>query len=112
MSLALIVIPDPSAPSREHGLDAQQVFHLPGLEDPALRVDQRNAFAAELKSDREPLVARPLPRPSIQACRSSPASSPGCATDKKTPDYSYGALFTGRAWSEPTLLRLAYAFEQ
>jgi len=22
------------------------------------------------------------------------------------------ALFTGRAWSEPTLLRLAYAFEQ
>jgi hypothetical protein len=25
-----------------------QVFHLPGLEDPALRVDQRNAVAAEL----------------------------------------------------------------
>ena len=24
----------------------------------------------------------------------------------------YGATFTGRAWSEPTLLRLAYAFEQ
>ncbi len=29
-----------------------------------------------------------------------------------TPDYPYGATFTGRAWSEPTLLRLAYAFEQ
>jgi len=32
--------------------------------------------------------------------------------DKDTPDYPYGATFTGRAWSEPTLLRLAYAFEQ
>src|SRR5260221_2431144 len=31
---------------------------------------------------------------------------------KETPDYPYGATFTGRAWSEPTLLRLAYAFEQ
>jgi hypothetical protein len=39
MSVALIVIPDPSAPFREHRFDAQQVFHLPGLEDPALRVD-------------------------------------------------------------------------
>jgi amidase len=29
-----------------------------------------------------------------------------------TPDYPYGATFTGRAWSEPTLLRLAYALEQ
>src|SRR5712671_191744 len=32
--------------------------------------------------------------------------------DKETPDYPYGATFTGRAWSEPILLRLAYAFEQ
>ena len=32
--------------------------------------------------------------------------------DKDTPDYPYGATFTGRAWSEPTLLRLAYALEQ
>ncbi|MGA8381281.1 MAG: amidase family protein [Stellaceae bacterium] len=30
----------------------------------------------------------------------------------ETPDRPYGATFTGRAWSEPTLLRLAYAFEQ
>jgi amidase len=29
-----------------------------------------------------------------------------------TPDYPFGATFTGRAWSEPALLRLAYAFEQ
>ncbi len=26
--------------------------------------------------------------------------------------YGFGATFTGRAWSEPVLLRLAYAFEQ
>jgi amidase len=32
--------------------------------------------------------------------------------DKDTPEYPYGATFTGRAWSEPVLLRLAYAFEQ
>jgi amidase len=31
---------------------------------------------------------------------------------RDTPDYPLGATFTGRAWSEPTLLRLAYAFEQ
>jgi len=29
-----------------------------------------------------------------------------------TPDYPLGATFAGRAWSEPTLLRIAYAFEQ
>jgi amidase len=29
-----------------------------------------------------------------------------------TPDYPFGATFAGRAWSEPVLLRLAYAFEQ
>jgi hypothetical protein len=32
--------------------------------------------------------------------------------DKETPDYPYGATFTGRAWSEPIPFRLAYAFEQ
>ena len=53
MSFTLIVIPDPSAPSREYGLDAQQVCHLPRLEDPAPRVDQRNALAAELEPARE-----------------------------------------------------------
>ena len=29
-----------------------------------------------------------------------------------TPDYPLGLTFAGRAWSEPSLLRLAYAFEQ
>ena len=32
--------------------------------------------------------------------------------DRARPDYPFGATFTGRAWSEPMLLRLAYAFEQ
>ena len=31
---------------------------------------------------------------------------------KDAPEYPTGATFTGRAWSEPTLLRIAYAFEQ
>jgi amidase len=30
---------------------------------------------------------------------------------RETQEYPYGATFTGRAWSEPVLLRLAYAFE-
>jgi amidase len=29
-----------------------------------------------------------------------------------TPDYPFGVTFTGRAWDEPVLLRLAYAYEQ
>jgi amidase len=31
---------------------------------------------------------------------------------RETPEYPLGITFAGRAWSEPTLLRLAYAFEQ
>ena len=46
--------------------------------------------------------------PSVQI----PAGFVSGAHDKETPHYPYGATFTGRAWSEPTLLRLAYAFEQ
>jgi Asp-tRNA(Asn)/Glu-tRNA(Gln) amidotransferase A subunit family amidase len=29
-----------------------------------------------------------------------------------TPEYPFGVTFTGRAWSKPVLLRLAYSFEQ
>jgi amidase len=46
--------------------------------------------------------------PSIQV----PAGFVSGVRDKETPEYPYGATFTGRAWSEPILLRLAYAFEQ
>jgi amidase len=46
--------------------------------------------------------------PSVQV----PAGFVAGIRDRQTPDYPYGATFTGRAWSEPVLLRLAYAFEQ
>jgi amidase len=46
--------------------------------------------------------------PSVQV----PAGFTAGFNGKDTPDYPLGATFTGRAWSEPTLLRLAYAFEQ
>jgi amidase len=32
--------------------------------------------------------------------------------EQDTPDYPFGVSFTGRAWSEGKLLRLAYAYEQ
>jgi amidase len=31
---------------------------------------------------------------------------------RSSAEHPLGATFTGRAWSEPVLLRLAYAFEQ
>jgi amidase len=46
--------------------------------------------------------------PSVQV----PAGFTSGVAGKDTPDYPLGATFTGRAWSEPTLLRIAYAFEQ
>jgi amidase len=46
--------------------------------------------------------------PSVQV----PAGFVAGAGGQDTPDYPYGATFTGRAWGEPVLLRLAYAFEQ
>ena len=41
-----------------------------------------------------------------------PAAYRTQADGKPTPPYPYGISFTGRAWSEPTLLKLAYAWEQ
>jgi amidase len=41
-----------------------------------------------------------------------PAGMVSGAGGRATPDYPFGATFTGRAWSEPVLLRFAYAFEQ
>jgi amidase len=39
-------------------------------------------------------------------------ASRAAPTNQPNPRRPFGATFTGRAWSEPTLLRLAYAFEQ
>jgi amidase len=46
--------------------------------------------------------------PSVQV----PAGFIAGSGARETPDYPLGVTFTGRAWSEATLLRLAYAFEQ
>ncbi|HEY0420871.1 MAG TPA: amidase family protein [Acetobacteraceae bacterium] len=46
--------------------------------------------------------------PSVQV----PAGFTAGVGELDTPDYPQGATFTGRAWSEATLLRIAYAFEQ
>jgi len=46
--------------------------------------------------------------PSVQV----PAGFTTGSGGKGTPEYPLGATFTGRAWSEPVLLRLAYAYEQ
>ena len=46
--------------------------------------------------------------PSIQV----PAGFVSGVGERETPDYPFGVTFTGRAWSEFILLRLAYAFEQ
>jgi amidase len=46
--------------------------------------------------------------PSVQV----PAGFTSGVEGRETPDYPLGATFTGRAWSEATLLRIAYAFEQ
>lgn len=46
--------------------------------------------------------------PSVQV----PAGMIAGVGGRRTPEYPLGATFTGRAWSEPVLLRLAYAFEQ
>jgi amidase len=46
--------------------------------------------------------------PSVQV----PAGLTARAGTPETPDYPIGVTFCGRAWSEPTLLRIAYAYEQ
>ncbi len=46
--------------------------------------------------------------PSVQV----PAGFRSGVDDKETPDFPLGLTFTGRAWTEATLLRLAYAYEQ
>ena len=46
--------------------------------------------------------------PSVQV----PAGFVSGFQGKPTPEYPLGATFAGRAWSEATLLRIAFAFEQ
>ncbi|WP_421999256.1 amidase family protein [Reyranella sp.] len=46
--------------------------------------------------------------PSVQV----PAGFMSGVDGRETPDFPIGLTFTGRAWSEPALLRFAYAYEQ
>src|SRR6516164_4176497 len=49
VSFPLILIPDPCAPSREHGFNAEEPCHLAGLKDTPLRVDQGDALTIEFE---------------------------------------------------------------
>lgn len=49
MSFPLILIPDPSTPSREHGFNAEERCHFTGFEDTPLRVNQGNALTIEFE---------------------------------------------------------------
>jgi amidase len=80
--------------ARELGLDAYMTTH---------RLD-----AVLFPGAAGAAIAAKAGYPSVQV----PAGFVAGVRDKETPDYPYGATFTGPAWSEPTLLRLAYAFEQ
>jgi len=80
--------------SRELGLDAY--------------MDQNRLDAVLFPGVAGAAIAAKAGYPSVQV----PAGFVAGIRDKETPEYPYGATFTGRAWSEPVLLRLAYAFEQ
>lgn len=79
---------------REQGLDAYMDAH---------RLD-----AVLFPGSSGAAIAARAGYPSVQV----PAGFISGAGGAETPDYPLGATFTGRAWSEPILLRLAYAFEQ
>jgi amidase len=80
--------------SRELGLDAY--------------LDRHRLDAVLFPATAGAAIAAKAGYPSVQV----PAGFVSGVRDKDTPDYPFGVTFTGRAWSEPTLLRLAYAFEQ
>jgi amidase len=80
--------------SRDLGLDAYMAAH---------RLDAV-LFPASIGC----AIAARAGYPSVQV----PAGFIAGADGRETPDYPFGATFTGRAWSEATLLRIAYAYEQ
>jgi amidase len=80
--------------SRARGLDAY--------------MDQHRLDAVLFPGTAGAAIAAKAGYPSVQV----PAGFIAGFNNKETPDYPLGATFTGRAWSEPVLLRIAYAFEQ
>jgi amidase len=96
----------------EGGLDAIEYVAARRMDIRASRTLGIDAYMDERKLDailfpgrNGAAVAAKAGYPSVQV----PA---GMVAGIGTPEYPFGATFTGRAWSEPVLLRLAYAFEQ
>jgi amidase len=71
-------------------------------------LDRHRLDAVLFPSTAGAAIAAKAGYPSVQV----PAGFVAGMRDRDTPGYPYGATFTGRAWSEPVLLRVAYAFEQ
>src|SRR5262249_52983721 len=71
-------------------------------------MDQHRLDAVLFPATAGASIAAKAGYPSVQV----PAGFVAGVKDRDTPESPYGAPFTGRAGSEPTLLRLAYAFEQ
>jgi amidase len=91
--------------SRALGIDAYMAQHkLDAILFPA------NAGASIAAKAGYPSVL--VPAGMVTGPASVPPGSVTATSEKETPQYPYGVTFTGRAWSEPVLLRLAYAFEQ
>jgi amidase len=88
--------------ARQMDLRASRTFGLDAY------MDQHRLDAVLFPGTAGAPIAAKAGYPSVQV----PAGFVAGSRDKDTPEYPYGATFTGRAWSEPILLRLAYAFEQ
>ena len=99
----------------EGGLDAIEYVAARRMDIRAARtlgidayMDQHRLDAILFPGRAGAAIAAKAGYPSVQV----PAGMISGVGAMSTPDYPFGATFTGRAWSEPVLLRLAYAFEQ
>ena len=99
----------------EGGLDAIEYIAARRMDIRAARtlgidayMDQHRLDAILFPGRAGAAIAAKAGYPSVQV----PAGMISGVGAMSTPDYPFGATFTGRAWSEPVLLRLAYAFEQ
>ena len=88
--------------ARQMDLRASRTFGLDAY------MDQHRLDAVLFPGAAGAPIAAKAGYPSVQV----PAGFVAGSRDKDTPEYPYGATFAGRAWSEPTLMRVAYAFEQ
>ncbi len=71
-------------------------------------MDRRRLDAVLFPGAAGAAIAAKAGYPSVQV----PAGFIAGVGGRETPEYPLGITFAGRAWSEPVLLRLAYAFEQ